>query len=414
MASKSLRIGFMPLSDCAIFAVAQERGCFERQGLSVELVRERSWANIRDKVALGALDAAHMLAPMPLATTIGAGGMKKAQLTGLVLALNSTAFTLSKPLYERLAELDPVAAAKRPLPASLLRRLIMRDRALGKPPLTFATVLLTSGHHLELRYWLASGGIDPDRDLRIVVVPPPLMIERLAAGEIDGFGVGDPWNSMAAISGVGHIAFAGYEIWHNRADKVLGVNRDWAERNASAHQALIMALIEAGQWLDRMENRAEAALLLTRPEYFGAVAAEGLNHTLLGLLKRGRDADVESMPDFYVFNRYAANFPWRSHAEWYLRQMIRWRQADADIDVPAVADQVFRTDLYREAAVALGLNTPHIDRKPEGLHGGPWILAQADHPIAMGPDNFIDHSYFMPSAGTIGDVNTAMRAVSSQ
>lgn len=389
----SMRIGFIALTDSAVLITAKEKGFFARQGLDVTLVREPSWANMRDKVALGALDAAHMLAPMPLAATLGAGGWKKPQITSFVLNLNGNAVTISTRLWNRLVDAEPALAQDRLEAGNVLRRLITADRKAGRDKLTFATVFNYSSHQIQLRYWLASAGIDPDRDVNLAVVPPPQMTDRLAGGEIDGFCVGDPWNSLAVLRGVGRILISGYEIWNNRMEKVIGVNRDWVERNPLTHKQMLMALIEAAEWLDRPENRLEGVEILARPDYIGPQAAEAIRLSMLGVVRYGLDVSPEHMPDFFVFSRYSANFPWRSQAEWYLTEMRRWKLIDPATDISAVADAVYRTDLYREAAAALDKPFPLIDRKPEGLHAGPWQLAQASAPIEMGADLFFDGSY---------------------
>lgn len=388
-----MRIGFIALTDSAVLIAAKEKGFFARQGLDVTLVREPSWANMRDKVALGALDAAHMLAPMPLAATLGAGGWKKPQITSFVLNLNGNAVTISTRLWNRLIDAEPALVQDRLEAGNVLRRLITADRKAGRDKLTFATVFNYSSHQIQLRYWLASAGIDPDRDVNLAVVPPPQMTDRLAAGEIDGFCVGDPWNSLAVLRGVGRILISGYEIWNNRMEKVIGVNRDWVERNPLIHKQMLMALIEAAEWLDRPENRLEGVEILARPDYIGPQAAEAIRLSMLGVVRYGLDVSPEHMPDFFVFSRYSANFPWRSQAEWYLTEMRRWKLIDPATDISAVADAVYRTDLYREAAAALDKPFPLIDRKPEGLHAGPWQLAQASAPIEMGADLFFDGSY---------------------
>lgn len=388
-----MRIGFIALTDCAPLIVAKEKGFFERHGLNVTLQREPSWANMRDKVALGALDAAHMLAPMPLAATLGAGGWKKPQVTSFALNLNGNAVTISAQLWNRLLEAEPALLHDRHEAGNVLRRLIAADRKAGKPQLTFATVFNYSSHQIQLRYWLASAGIDPDRDVQLVVVPPPQMTDRLAAGEIDGFCVGDPWNTLAVLRGVGRILVTGYEIWNNRIEKVIACNRDWVERNPLTHKLMLMALLEAAEWLDRPENRLEGVEIMARPDYIGPEAAEAIRLTMLGVVRYGLDAAPEHMPDFIVFGRYSANFPWRSQADWYLTEMRRWKLIDPATDIAAVADAVYRTDLYREAAAALDKPFPLIDRKPEGLHAGPWTLAQASAPIEMGADLFLDGSY---------------------
>lgn len=409
----AMRIGFIALTDCAPLIVAKEKGFFERHGLDVTLVREPSWANMRDKVALGALDAAHMLAPMPLAATLGAGGWKKPQITSFVLNLNGNAVTISSKLWDRLLEAEPALLQNRHEAGNVLRRVIAADRKAGRPTLTFATVFNYSSHQIQLRYWLASAGIDPDRDVNLVIVPPPQMTDQLAAGEIDGFCVGDPWNSLAVLRGVGRILISGYEIWNNRIEKVIGTNRDWVERNPLTHKHMLMALIEAAEWLDRPENRLEGVEIMAKPEYIGPHAAEAIRLGMLGVVRYGLDAAPEHMPDFFVFGRYSANFPWRSQAEWYLTEMRRWKLIDADTDIAATADAVYRTDLYREAAAALDKPFPLIDRKPEGLHAGPWTLAQASAPIPMGPDLFFDGSYVSSARPVIPAVRETKAAAAT-
>jgi ABC-type nitrate/sulfonate/bicarbonate transport system substrate-binding protein len=398
----TIRLGFIPLTDCAPLVIAQEKGWFRKHGLAVELVREPSWANIRDKVALGLLDGGHMLAPMPLAATLGLGGLNRAIITALSLDLNGSAITISKALWQQMRLVDPQAGATPLAGATALRGVIERRRAQAAPPLVFAAVFPYSMHNYLLRYWLAAGGIDPDADIRLVFVPPPLMVDNLAARRIDGFSVGEPWNHRAVDLGIGRIAAASSEIWSNHPEKVLGVSADWARRNPETHAALIAAIIEAGRWLDEPANRAEAARIIAAAPFVNA-PEEIVALSLTGRLKPGDDEPVQALPSFNIFHRCAANFPWVSHAEWMLLQMVRWGQVEADIDIPAVAARVYRPDLYRKAALAQGLACPAVDRKSEGTHAAPWTLSggtssEASVPIAMGPDSFIDGATFDPAA----------------
>jgi nitrate/nitrite transport system substrate-binding protein len=393
----TIRLGFIPLTDCAPLVIAQEKGWFRKHGLAVELVREPSWANIRDKVALGLLDGGHMLAPMPLAATLGLGGLNRAIITALSLDLNGSAITLSKSLWQQMLQVDAQAGASPLAGAAALRGVIERRRASGAAPLTFAAVFPYSMHNYLLRYWLAAGGIDPDADIRITFVPPPLMVDNLAARRIDGFSVGEPWNHRAVDLGIGRIAAATGEIWANHPEKVLGVSADWARRNPETHAALIAAIIEAGRWLDESANRAEAARIVAASPFVNA-PEEIVALSLTGRLKPGDDEPARALPAFNIFHRCAANFPWVSHAEWMLLQMVRWGQLDAAIDIPAVAARVYRPDIYRAVALAQGLACPSVDRKTEGMHATPWTLGEASAPIAMGPDTFIDGATFDPAA----------------
>lgn len=391
-----LAIGFIPLTDCAPLVIAHEKGFFKREGLKVTLSKEASWANIRDKMTIGALDAAHMLAGMPIAATLGLGAIPQAQVTALSLDLNGNAITLSNALHDRMVAADPAAMAERPMTARALKAVIDADKAAGKAPLTFAAVFPVSSHMYELRYWLASAGIDPDADLRIIVIPPPQMVANLRAGNCDGYCVGEPWNERAVEAGIGKVAITSVELWANQPEKVLGVAADWAEKNPATHEAMLRAVIAAGQWLDDPANRAEAADIIAGRAYVNA-PAEVVRMSMTGTFRYAADEAPRPLPDFNVFSRYAANFPWISHAEWTLTQMIRWGQIDRPIDIAATAAAVYRPDLYRKVAAQMDIATPTIDRKPEGVNTSAWTLTRATRPIAMGPDVFFDGTRFDPA-----------------
>ncbi len=347
-----LRLGFIPLADCAPLAAAEALGLFRAEGLDVELVREASWATIRDKVQARLLDGAHMLGPMALASSLGIGGERSDILAPMALNLNGSAVSISRDLVLEMRAADPEAMARQPRTARALKRVISRRRADGAAPLTFAVVFAFSMHAYELRYWLADAGIDPDRDLRLVVSPPARMAERLRSGEIDGFCVGAPWNAAAEADGSGEIVVRASDIWPRGPDKVLGVARAFAENDPETLQALLRALIRAAHWADQPENRPALAELLARPEYVDQPAP---------LLAR---ALVDSS-DAIIFHAGAANFPWLSHAAWFLAQMRRWGQAGPELDIAAAAAAVYRPDLYRKAAEAVGVSAPPVDSKVE-------------------------------------------------
>jgi ABC-type nitrate/sulfonate/bicarbonate transport system substrate-binding protein len=387
-----LKLGFIPLTDCAPLAVALEKGLFRKYGLDVELSRQVSWANIRDKVAAGVLDGAHMLAAMPLATSLGLGEVNTPLIAALSLDLNGNAITVSRNLYRRMEEADPAALADRLLSARALARVI----GSGWDAMYFAMVFPFSTHNYLLRYWLASAGIVPDRDLRLTVVPPPYMVEALRSGDIDGYCVGEPWNEQAVAQNVGRSLITDYEIWNNHPEKVFGVTRDWAERHPHTHKAVLMALLEAAAWIDRPENRGEVVEILAREEYVNA-APEVVRMSMSGSFRYGADEKPVAMPDFNVFHRYAANFPWQSHAVWLITQMYRWGQIDEAVNIRKVAEQVYRPDLYREAARELGLPFPTRAYKNEGLHDEPRLLDEATDPLLLGPDCFCDGRVFDPA-----------------
>jgi ABC-type nitrate/sulfonate/bicarbonate transport system substrate-binding protein len=391
-----LALGFVPLTDCAPLVVALERGLFDKYGLDVALSREPSWANIRDKVTTGALDGAHMLAGLPLAATLGVGSLKCPMVTGLVLETNGNGITVSNSLHARMLEADSSAMAAPTTTARALKSVIEADRRAGRAPLTFAMTFPVATHNYELRAWLAGGGIDPDIDLRVIVVPPPQMVAHLSAGTVSGYCVGEPWNGLAVERGIGRLLITKHELMANLPEKVLGVSRDWAERHPATHQALITALLEACVWLDAAPaHRAEAAELLCGG-YIDA-PIEVIARSLTGWLKRDPAEPAEPHPDFHVFHRYAAGFPWRSYADWTIVQMLRWGQISTPLDISAAADAVYRPELYRVAARTLGLPFPTIDRKIEGAHDAPWQLTQASHEIAMGRGGWADGNRFDPA-----------------
>jgi nitrate/nitrite transport system substrate-binding protein len=387
-----LRIGVIPLADAAPLVVAQQKGFFERQGLEVELTLERAWAAVRDKVAAERLDAAHMLAPMPLAATLGLDSVQTPMLTALTLNLNGNAIVVSNSLHSRLAAMKRTDEAGAIGWARAFRRVIEADRATGRPALVLAHVYPFSNHHYELRYWLGAAGIDADHDLNLIVVPPPQMVTQLEAGRIDGFCVGAPWGEMAELLGIGRRIVSKYQIWNNSPEKVLGVTRAWAESHPQTHIALITALIEAGRWLDQPGNRKEAARLMVEGRWLDA-PMESVQQAL-GVRPEGH----EFGPGM-TFHAGAAGFPWVSQALWLLKQIRHWHRLPAHVDANDVAGEVFRPDLYRAAAERIGVNAPLVDFKTEGSHARPWLLDGAQGAISMGPDCFLDGAHFPDDRG---------------
>lgn len=368
-----LRLGFIPLTDCAPLIVAKARGFFAEEGLDVELSREVSWATVRDKVTVGALDGAHMLAPMALASTLGAGGAGDVvpMIAPLALNLNGSAITVSAPLAAALREIDPEGMARHPITARPLARLVQQRKAHGEPPLTFAVVFTYSMHAYELRYWMAQAGIDPDRDIRLVVTPPPRMVEQMRLGGIDGFCVGAPWNAVAVQEGLGEVLIRASEFWPGSPDKVFGVKVEWAQTYPGELRAALRALIRASAWADEPTNREALVDLLARPEHIGAPPA----------------AIALALGSEIIFHAGAAGLPRREHALWFLSQMARWGQIAHARDLGAVADAVYRPDLFQSASASLG---PVV---------GPAVTnaAGADHAalfdgLAFDPDRPLDYA----------------------
>lgn len=381
---QDLRIGFLPLTDCAVLVAAQERGFFEKYGLHVKLQREVSWANIRDRVAFGELDAAHMLAPMPLAATLGVDGLGIPMQAAFSLGLNGTGITLASHLMETVRRDFPEHLNTSPLRATGLKALL--DAQAGRK-LIFGSVYAFSQHHYLLRSWLEDGGLEIGRDVDIQVIPPSQMVHSLAEGQIDGYCAGEPWNQLAVQRGIGHVAVTSYDLWNNGPEKVLGVTQTWAQENPETHIALLCALLEAARWLETSHNRIRLAELLARPEYLDVPLAL-LRAPLLGRYRYAPDEPERSLPDFNVFAKYAANFPWHSHGHYFLAQMRAAGQLTQPIEnEAAVLASVYRTDVYRLAADILSLPYPTVNYVPLTGCYAAWILRQASQPIAMGSNH---------------------------
>ncbi|MAQ18846.1 MAG: nitrate ABC transporter [Sandaracinus sp.] len=391
-----LKIGFVPLTDCATLAMAHERGTFHANGLDVTLKRYVSWAAMRDALGTGAIDAAQMLSPMVVASAAGVGPFAGEFVSAFTLNLNGNAITVSSSIYDAMARMSPETISRRPLSAYALKSLIDQRREDSKRPLTFAHVYPHSMHAMELRYWLAAAGIDPSNDIELVVVPPSLMVDALASGQIDGYCVGEPWNNAAVVAGIGRTVITSGEIWSNGPEKVLAVRKDWAESNHDIHLKLLAALSQTSVFIDDMHNRMTVAQVISSPDYVNAPFDEVVGSLTGKNRQTGGELRVD-MPDFNVFHRYVANFPWRSHAKWILSQMIRWGETPENVDVDAVAKLAFRPDIYREAVTPLGVACPHADEKLEGVHPHAWLLSDASQPVAMGPDMFMDGRVFDPS-----------------
>lgn len=392
----NITLGIIPLTDCATIVVAAEKGYFKKHGLNVTVSKEASWANIRDKVAIGALDGGHMLAGMPIASSLGVGAIKKPTVTAFSMDLNGNAITVSNDLYDRMMRADPAAMAETPVSARALKKVIEADKKAGKPPMTFAMVFPVSTHNYELRYWLAAGGVDPENDIRLIVIPPPQMVANLNSKNIEGYCVGEPWNERAVELGIGHAIVTDYDIWNNNPEKVVGVNLEWVEKHPNTHKAMLKGLLEAAIWMDKQENRQEVVRVISQKSYVNAPESV-VAMSMTGTFQHSKSGKPRALPDFNVFYRYTATFPWRSHAAWYITQMLRWGQIEEPVDVRKAAEAVYRPEFYREAARELGLAYPTIDYKTEGTHAAPWTLTQATAPILMGPDLFFDRQVYDPA-----------------
>ncbi len=364
-----LKFGFIKLTDMAPLAIAYEKGFFEDEGLFVTLEPQANWKVLLDRVIDGELDGAHMLAGQPLAATIGYG-TKAHIVTPFSMDLNGNGITVANQIWEEMKQYIPKdedGKPVHPISASALKPVVERYKDEGKP-FNMGMVFPVSTHNYELRYWLAAGGIHPgfysaentsgqiDADVLLSVTPPPQMPATLEAGTILGYCVGEPWNQAAVFKGVGVPVITDYEIWKDNPEKVFGLTKEFTEKYPNTTIALTKALIRAAQWLDAGDNanRLEAVEILSRSEYVGA-DPEVIAASMTGTFEYEK-GDVREVPDFNVFFRYNATYPFYSDATWYLTQMRRWGQ----ITEPKTAEwyeqtskDVYKPGIYLKAAQML-------------------------------------------------------------
>jgi NitT/TauT family transport system ATP-binding protein len=336
--TRKLDVGFVPLVDAAPLVAAVECGFAANEGLRLNLIRQSSWASLRDHLNLGHIDCAQALAPLPIAAALGVGQVRAEMAVPFVLSRGGNGITLSSALAD---EIRAANDGTNPVDARAWARALaitIRQRA---EPVTLAMVYPFSGHNSEIRYWLASAGIHPDRDLRLVAIPPPLMVESLRAGQIDGFCVGAPWNSIAVAGGVGEIVATKSEIFPHGIEKVLAMPHALLD-DAPTTYALLRALAAAAHWCDQPNNHARLAESLARPDYLGT-DPEFSYRALSGDLKL---AQRQPDPDYLYFSRLDANRPRRLEALWVYAQMRRWGQVRADAQGEALAAAVYRPDVY--------------------------------------------------------------------
>lgn len=395
MSSASIVVGFIPLLDCAPLVVAAEKGFAKDEGLDLKLVRETSWASIRDRIVVGHFDAAHMLGPMAIASTLGMGHLRVPVVAPMSLGLGGNAITVSMSLSEQMLQQGASSGAGPRIQGNALRAVIGSRERGRKPLLTLAMVYPFSSHNYELRYWLAACGIDPDRDVRLVVLPPPLLVDALREGQVDGFCVGEPWNSLAVSVGAGSIVTMTTAIWRLSPEKVLGCQLEWAQRHPDRLSALIRAVYRASQWCEHAGNHQELAALLAQPRFVGATAATLLSGLSSRLVLQPGDAPRD-IADFYLPARQSATFPWTSHAVWFYSQMVRWQQVKfSEPDVAAVRG-AWRPDLYRVALTSVNANLPLDNSKIEGAPMPSSRIASQEGTLEYGPDGFFDAAVFDP------------------
>lgn len=379
---EELTFGFIKLTDMAPLAVAYEQGYFFDEGLFVTLQAQANWKVLLDGVIDGTLDGAHMLAGQPIAATIGYGTQANI-VTPFSMDLNGNAITVSNEVWDlMLPHISSMEDGRpqHPISAAALVPVIEEFAANGEA-FNMGMVFPVSTHNYELRYWLASGGVHPGfysqnntmgqiaAEAFLSVTPPPQMPSAMEAGTIDGFSVGEPWNQQAVRMGIGVPVVTDYEIWKNNPEKVFGLTEAFVEANPKTTEAVVRALIRAAIWLDENDNanRAAAVEILSLPEYVGA-DAEVISASMTGTFEF-EAGDVRADPDFNVFFRYNATYPFYSDAVWYLTQMRRWgqiTQTQTDAWYDEVAKSVYRPDIYLAAARSL------VDKGQANAADFPW------------------------------------------
>lgn len=391
--SIELTIGFLPLVDACLPILAREHGFAEAEGISLRLVKDMSWATVLDRLLHGHSDAAHMVAPLAIATTLGRGRPAVPLSVPFVLGLNGNAITLRTDLADavcpRGALGDPVAVG------AALRTIAAERKAAGKP-LRFGVVHRYSSHNYMLRYWLSACGIRPDEDVEITTVPPPFCADALEAGEVDGICVGEPWNSVAVDRGAGRIVLATAQIWRRGVEKVLALREPVLEERRDQIERLIRALVAAARHFVDPANCESNAAILARSEYLDG-SAEAIRRTITDQLLLSHGEQPVHYPDFMFQYREAATFPWVSQAEWLYTQMARWEGTAFNPNDAARAARSFRPDVYRSALFGTDEPLPGASSKVEGSLSGTTVVGTQQGAMTLESNSFFDGRTFDPA-----------------
>ncbi|SMC92546.1 CmpA/NrtA family ABC transporter substrate-binding protein [Rhizobium sp. RU36D] len=369
------KLGFIALTDAAALVIAKEKGLFEKHGMpDVEVLKQASWGATRDNLVLGGasngIDGAHILTPMPYLMHTGKVTQNNVPVPMSILArlnTDSQGISVAKEYAETGVQLD----------ASKLKEAFAKKKASGKE-VSAAMTFPGGTHDLWIRYWLAAGGIDPDKDVSTIVVPPPQMVANMKVGNMDVFCVGEPWNEQLVNQGIGFTACTTGEIWKGHPEKALGMRADWVEKNPNAAKAILMAVMEAQMWCESMDNKEEMSTILGKRQWFN-VPPKDVVGRLKGDINYGNGRLVTGTDLYMKFWKDHASYPFKSHDSWFLAENIRWGKFAPDTDIKALVDQVNREDLWRAAAADLG-------------------VAAADIPASTsrGPETFFDGKVFDP------------------
>jgi nitrate/nitrite transport system substrate-binding protein len=354
-----IRIGMIALTDCSSIVMAYEKEFFKQHGLDVTVSKEASWAVIRDKLQLGENHATHMLYGMPYASTMGLfGAPVKPMIIPWALNYNGQAITLSNELKDK--------GIRGP---GDLKKLLDEEKAAEKSPRTFAMTFPPGTHAMWIRYWLGAGGINPDKDVSLITIPPPQMVANMKVGKMDGFCVGEPWNARAIADNIGFTTTTTQAIWLNHPEKVCAFTTEFAEKNPKTVKAVLKALHQSSVFIDKLENRPEVAEIVSRPSYINC-PKEIILGRLLGKYDHGDGQGEHEDKDYLRFSERGVNFPWKSHGVWWLSQFRRWGMVKGTPDYKQIVDRVHRPDIYREVAKDMGISVPAEDFKAETLFDG--------------------------------------------
>jgi len=369
-----LNCGYVPLVDSAPLIIAKELGFAAEEGLALNLVRQPSWSALRDMLALGHLDAAQMLAPMPVAMSIGLGGLPARVDTLMVLSVNGTVFGVSNALAEKLG--SPCFGNARALLDALGKS--------NQKPLRVGVPFHYSMHRLLLSFWTANA---PDLRIEDIAVPPPRMADAVANGIVDAFWVGEPWGSLAVQQRVGQLMMASRDVWQFAPEKVLAARHDWLETNEEAARKLMRAVYHASAWLDASKNKPLAVEILGRSEHL-SVSQDLIDPALTGHIVPKTNATPIAVDRFLQFHDHAASFPWRSQAAWIAHQL---GATESGIEK---AKACFRTDLYRQNLSAIGADMPGASEKIEGALKVETAVASTRGHMILAPDAFFNGQTF--------------------
>ena len=386
-----INIAFLGLTDAAVLVAAKEQGFAEAEGIALNLLKDTSWATLRDRLVYGQVQAAHMLAPLAVAVTLGLSQQPCALAAPFKLNVNGNLLVMAPGFA---AALEPDAAARLNDPLATAHDFANAIGLHHRKPI-IGVVHRFSSHALILRYFLASAGIDPDRDVVLRVLPPSMMVEAMLVGEIDGFTAGEPWGSAAIEAGLAEAVAVSERLWQRGVEKVLTFRADWMESNPDTVDALLRALAKAALWCDDPANHAVLADLLARPAYVDQ-PAELIQRALAGSIVVRKGEPPVHVPDFLLFARETTPFPWRSQALWIYSQLLRWHMTEPDENMLARAAAVFRPDVYRRALAEGDMPMPGASMKVEGSLAAPLQIGAPRGAITLGPDRFFDGRAFDP------------------